>query len=50
MQIQFHVKNDPVLSVALDLPAKSWLSIEDCAKDGGEEFFSEMHCLRITNL
>ena len=19
-------------------------SIEDCAKDGGEEFFTEMHC------
>ena len=25
-------------------------SIEDCAKDGGEEFFTEMHCVRITNL
>ena len=24
--------------------------IEDCAKDGGEEFFTEMHCVRITNL
>ena len=25
-------------------------AIEDCAKDGGEEFFTEMHCVRITNL
>ena len=25
-------------------------SIEDCAKDGGEEFFTEMHCVRITNV
>ena len=25
-------------------------TIEDCAKDGGEEFFTEMHCVRITNL
>ena len=25
-------------------------TIEDCAKDGGEEFFTEMHCIRITNL
>ena len=24
--------------------------IEDCAKDGGEEFFTEMHRVRITNL
>ena len=24
--------------------------IDDCAKDGGEEFFTEMHCVRITNL
>ena len=24
--------------------------IEDCAKDGDEEFFTEMHCVRITNL
>ena len=24
--------------------------IEDCAKDGGEEFFTEMHSVRITNL
>ena len=23
--------------------------IEDCTKDGGEEFFTEMHCVRITN-
>ena len=27
-----------------------FLSIEDCAKDGGEEFFIEMHRVRITNL
>ena len=26
------------------------LAIEDCAKDGGEEFFTEVHCVRITNL
>ena len=26
------------------------MSIEDCAKDGGEEFFTEMHCVRIINL
>ena len=26
------------------------LSIEDCAKDGGEEFFTKMHCVRIANL
>ena len=26
------------------------LSIDDCAKDGCEEFFTEMHCVRITNL
>ena len=25
-------------------------TIEDCAKDGGEEFFTEMHCIRITDL
>ena len=25
-------------------------SIEDCAKDGGEEFLTEMHCAQITNL
>ena len=25
-------------------------AIEDCAKDGGEEFFTEMHCVRSTNL
>ena len=25
-------------------------TIEDCAKDGGKEFFTEMHCVRITNL
>ena len=25
-------------------------AIEECAKDGGEEFFTEMHCVRITNL
>ena len=24
--------------------------IEDCAKDGGEEFFTEIHWVRITNL
>ena len=24
--------------------------IEDCAKDGGEEFFTEMHLVRIANL
>ena len=23
---------------------------EDCAKDGGEEFFTEMHCVRIKHL
>ena len=23
---------------------------EDCTKDGGEEFFTEMHFVRITNL
>ena len=26
------------------------ITIEDCAKDGGEEFFTKMHCVRITNL
>ena len=26
------------------------VTIEDCAKDGGEEFFTEMHCVRIKNL
>ena len=25
-------------------------TIEDCTKDGGEEFFTEMQCARITNL
>ena len=24
--------------------------IEDCAKDGDEKFFTEMHCVRITHL
>ena len=23
--------------------------IKDCAKHGGEEFFTEMHCVRVTN-
>ena len=30
--------------------AGAHLSIEDCAKDGAEEFFTEMHCVRITSL
>ena len=25
-------------------------SIEDCPKDGGEEFFTEMHWVRMTSL
>ena len=25
-------------------------SIDDCAKDGGEGFFTKMHCARISNL
>ena len=25
-------------------------SIEDCANDGGEEIFTKMHCVQITNL
>ena len=29
---------------------KQQISIEDCAKDGGKEFFTKMHCVRITNL
>ena len=28
----------------------SVLRIEDCAKDGGDEFFTEKHCVRVTNL
>ena len=25
------------------------LPLADCAKDGGEEFFTKMHCVRIAN-
>ena len=25
------------------------LQIDDCAKDGGEEYFTKMYCVRIAN-
>ena len=37
------VKNLALISSIID-------GIEDCAKDGGEEFFTEMHRVPITNL
>ena len=32
-----------------DFSARGPQLIEDCAKDGGEEFFTEMHCGRSNN-
>ena len=28
-----------------NLRLKEQLSIDDCAKDGGEDFFTKMHCI-----
>ena len=30
--------------------SNAYCSIEDCAKDGSQEFFTEMHCVQITTL
>ena len=40
-------KSRPTLSIF-----STWENFrtEDCAKDSGEEFFTEMYCVRITNL
>ena len=37
-------------SYNLTIPIMEIRLIEDSAKDGGEEFFTEMHCVRITDL
>ena len=33
----------------LDFPNLKQPTIDDCAKDGGEEFFTKMHCVLLSN-
>ena len=43
----FSVHTD--LLIVLAYPHVNAKTIDDCAKDGGEEFFTEMQCVLLSN-
>ena len=50
MDAELRARTKQLIEFGLKISFTPCLPIEDCAKDGGEEFFTELHCVRITNL